>query len=701
MIYGFQKEEKKELLTGHLHLGGSNPEGERIDVNSSFLTRGGKPWVPVMGEFHFSRCAREKWMEELCKMKAGGITLVSSYLLWIYHEETENEFCFEGDLDVRAFVLACKEAGLEVVLRIGPWAHGECRNGGFPDWLLKKSYPLRTNDAQYLAQVRKWYRRIADEVEGLFYKDGGNIVAIQLENEFVDDAEHLAELKHIALECGMDVPLFTVTGWNSASGAKIPVDEVVPVFGGYCEAPWEGHTKRLQPSPHYFFNRIRNDSAIGADLLPCSASEKGGGTWQLPYERYPFATCELGGGIQVTHHRRPIIRPMDIYAVSLVKLGDGNNLPGYYMYHGGTNGIGKLSTFQESKATNYPNDYPVLSYDFQAALSEYGEVRGQYRLLNLLHLFLQDFQQDFAPLAAVDAEHKVGRNDNRSLRYGMRTDGEKGYVFINHYQRLTELADVEDAVIDTGSVVFPPISVKGETSFFMPFGMALGKDRLEYATAQPVCRMGNTYFFVEIPGIPAVYRFKDGKETRANAGRDSLFFHGQSGIVTLTWDEAQYLRRLAGAPETNVAGEADGLYLGDGCDLYLCGGKLRCVQPGVHTYYRWDGEKFQEGTIGVPAKEPEVTWQQVEKAPYEIPYGDELQIDGPRNVTWKKLTVEGNQGFVSIEEDYDVAQLYADGQLIADNYYYGRPWRVPAELLAGRECYLVMSERKDDFYREF
>ena len=81
---------------------------------------------------------------------------------------------------------------------------------------------------------------------------------------------------------------------------------------------------RLSPSPHYFFNRMRNDSAIGTDLIAKTQSDG----WQLPYERYPFATCELGGGIEVTHHRRPIIKPMDIYAVSLVKLGDGNNLVG-------------------------------------------------------------------------------------------------------------------------------------------------------------------------------------------------------------------------------------------------------------------------------------------------------------------------------------------------------------------------------------
>lgn len=136
-MYTFKNFKQPEILEHHLKLGGENPEGDRIDVTSLYFTRNGKPWVPIMGEFHFSRYNREHWYEELCKMKAGGITLVSTYIFWIYHEEIEGEFDFSGDNDLRAFILECKRAGLEVVIRIGPWAHGECRNGGFPDWLLK------------------------------------------------------------------------------------------------------------------------------------------------------------------------------------------------------------------------------------------------------------------------------------------------------------------------------------------------------------------------------------------------------------------------------------------------------------------------------------------------------------------------------------------------------------------------------------
>lgn len=670
MIYKFKEFKDEPILINHLNMGGKNPKGEEINVTSRYFTRNGKPWIGVMGEFHFSRYSRENWHRELAKMKAGGITIVSTYLFWIYHEEIEGKMDFGGDNDIRAFIEECKDVGLDVVIRIGPWAHGECRNGGFPDWLLKKDYKLRDNNEEYLAVVKKWYQSIYNEVKGLFYKDGGNIIAVQIENEFVDNAEHLAKLKEIAVECGFIAPIYTVTGWNSASGAKIPVDEVVPVFGGYCEAPWENHMNRLLPSPHYFFNRMRNDSAIGTDLIAKTQS----GGWQLPYERYPFATCELGGGIEVTHHRRPIIKPMDIYAVSLVKLGDGNNLVGYYMYHGGTNKIGELSTFNETKATGYPNDYPILSYDFQAPLSEYGEVREQYGLLNMLHMYVNDFGEEFAPMIAVDSGNTVAADDTNSLRYGMRTNGKSGFVFVNHYQRLTELADIENAVISAENVEFPPIDVKGEVSFFMPFNMEMGDSVLEYATAQPLCKCGDTYFFAEIPNIKAEYKFSK----------------GSANIVTVPFENAKYMRKLNGT-----------MYIGGGCNLYEENGQIHSVEDGEYICQKWNGSEFETLKIGQSAKQSNVEITGVENAPFEPKYKEELCIGGERKLTWKKINVDGRYGFAEIDYVGDVAQIYADGELVADDYYYGKTWRVPCKLLYGKECYMVISEMKDDFYKEF
>lgn len=686
MIYKFKQFKEPQIMKNHLNLGGENNRGDVIDINSLYFTKNGKPWIPIMGEYHFSRYKKSEWYKELCKMKAGGITAVSTYLFWIYHEEKEGEFCFSGDNDIRLFIKESQKAGLDMVIRIGPWVHGECRNGGFPDWLLKKRIPLRQNNPEYLYFVRNWYSQIAVQLKGLFFKDGGNIIAVQLENELGGDAEHLAELKQIATECGIVAPIYTVTGWNCVAGAKIPVKEVVPVFGGYCDAPWAQTIEQLPPSPHYFFNAMRNDTAIGSDIK----AQMGKDNWLLPYNNYPFATCELGGGIQVTHHRRPIVEGMDVYSISLIKIGVGNNLVGYYMYHGGTNKIGKLSPFNESRSTGYPNDYSILSYDFQAPISEYGEIREQYKLLNMLHLFIQDFQEVLAPMVLVEAASEVESDDVTSLRYAMRTDGVRGFVFVNHYQRLTKLKEINDVIIDTGNVVFPPINIVGDVSFFVPFHMKLGEIELEYATAQPLCRAGNTFFFIEIPGILAKYRLLNGEEHLQTAGRNSLLNIGNCQIVTLTFNEAKYFRRIS-----------NHIYLGIDCNLYEVDGEITAVEEKSFIYYKWNGEKFCKFFKKQEESIPAVQYKKVLKPPFINRYMDELQIGGERDIIWKKIIVEGNKGFIEIANDCDVSQVYANGELIADNYYYGKPWRIPAAMLNGKECFLALSERKNDFYKEF
>ena len=677
----FKPYEPAPLREGHLPMG-----DETFGVTNKYFTKNGKPWIGVMGEFHFSRYDRREWRRELAKMKAGGVTVVSTYIFWIHHEEEEGVFDFTGNNDLRGFVKACKAEGLYVFLRIGPWAHGECRNGGFPDWLYEKTPAQRQDNKPYLACVRRFYEQIYAQVEGLFIGCGGNIIGVQIENELTNQPEHLATLKRMAREIGFDVPLWTVTGWDGDGGARFPTEEFVPVFGGYCEGPWFGHREELPPSVHSFFIPTRNDATIGADLQVDPVGKATG--WRIPYELYPFATCELGGGIQVTHHRRPLIKPMDIYSISLVKLGCGNNLPGYYMFHGGTNPIGKFSTMQETKETGYPNDYSVLSYDFQAPLSEYGEVRGQYRQLNQLHLFVQDFGEVLAPMDAVMAANPVAREDISSLRYAMRTNGTGGFVFVNHYQRLRTMPDVNNVVLDTGAVQFPPICVRGEVSFFLPFNLQLGEETLRWATAQPLCREGDTVFFTAVEGIEPQFCFADGTVLDVTPGLAPVR-HGRLQLVVLTPEQALYARRVAGK-----------FCVGEGCDLYEYNGALCAAAPGSFAYHLWNGESFARHEVQLPF-EPAVLTEEPVEEPFTLPYLRELTMNGDRKRTWKKLSVSTPEGFVEITDSYDVAQIYADGELAADNFYYGRPWRVPAALLYGKKCYLVMAELKDDFYREF
>lgn len=618
-------------------------------------------------------------------MKAGGVSIVATYMFWIYHEEIEGEFDFTGDRDIKKFLEETKRAGLDVVLRIGPWAHGECRNGGYPDWLLKKPYKLRDNSEEYMAKARIWYEKIYEQVKGMLYKDGGNIIAIQLENELVDNSEHLLALKKLAVEIGFEVPIYTVTGWNSKYGAKIPVDDVMPVFAAYADAPWAEGTHELPLSHNFVFDKNRNDAAVGTDIMR-DTDESG---WRLPYEKYPYAMCELGSGLQPTHHRRPIISEWDAYAMSLVKLGSGNNLVGYYMYHGGINKIGKLSTFNESRETGYPNDYPILNYDYHTALTAYGETREHYRMLNIIHLFLHDFGDRLAPMETVLSIEEADEKDLDSLRYCMRTDGRSGFVFVNHYQRHAEMKDLKDVVIDTGSVVFPAMNISGKKSFFLPFHMDLAGNELVYATAQSLCHVGNTYFFMEIEGIKPEYRFADGTVYEVKSGMNGILEKENIRIITLTWEEAKYARKLS-----------DKLYIGVKCDIYETEEGICAVQPGNYEYRVWNGTCFELHSVTGEYQPATVVFEDV-KEPFEPKYVKELNIEGARERVWKKINITGEDGFIEIPFTYDAGQIYADGELVADEFYYGKNWRVPVKLLVGKECYLVMSEMKDDFWCEF
>ena len=97
------------IMEGHLKMGGKNPQGVKISANSRYISLAGLPWLPVMGEFHFSRYPVQEWRNELLKMKAGGITIVATYLFWIHHEEIEGQLDWTGQRDLRKFArwLAC------------------------------------------------------------------------------------------------------------------------------------------------------------------------------------------------------------------------------------------------------------------------------------------------------------------------------------------------------------------------------------------------------------------------------------------------------------------------------------------------------------------------------------------------------------------------------------------------------------------
>ncbi|MGN9762438.1 beta-galactosidase [Streptomyces sp. SD31] len=482
-------------LTGHVPFADAPGVTDPIEVTSRWLTRGGRPWFPVSGEFHYSRYPAGEWEEELLKMKAGGVTAVASYLIWIHHEEIEGRVRFDGNRDLRRFAQLCARHGLDFIPRVGPWSHAEVRGGGLPDWLLARACTPRTDDPAYLEPVRGWFAAIAEQLRGLDRGHGGPIIAIQIENELYDRPGHLRTLKHLALEAGLSAPMWTSTAWG---GVQLPGDELLPLYGGYPEAFWTEADGGWPDTcrKHFFFTHQRDDEGIGADLRPTTVR---GGDPDAFADRFPWATCELGGGMAVAYHRRPRLDAADIGALGLTKIGCGSVWQGYYMFHGGTNPAGELSTLQESHATDYPNDLPVLTYDFQAPLGEYGQYRPSYDELRLQHLLLADFGHLIAPMESVLPEQRPdGQHDRNTLRWAVRADGTSGFLFVNNHQPHEPLPDRPDTSFtvefpggaETLTLPSSPVTVPAGAYFCWPLRLDVAGVRLEWATAQPVCTVG-------------------------------------------------------------------------------------------------------------------------------------------------------------------------------------------------------------------
>jgi hypothetical protein len=629
--------------------GGKSPLGHELGVNNRYLTLDGKPWLPVMGEMHYSRYPEREWESALAMMKSGGIQIVATYVFWIHHEEIEGHFDWNGQRNLRRFVELCDKVGLKVWVRIGPWAHGEVRNGGFPDWLLK-SGPTRQNDAKYLTHVRRFYGEIGAQLKGLMWQDGGPVIGVQLENEYTPrgpgkGAEHILTLRQMAREAGLVAPFYSVTGWD---GVEVPARDVIPVFGGYQDAFWDRKVTELPPNPNYFFTTIRCEENVGEDLRSAHPEI------DARHAGYPFFTAEMGGGMETAYHRRPVMSADDIAATVVTKIGSGVNLYGYYMYHGGTNPEGKLTTLQESQATGYPNDLPVKSYDFQAPLGEFGEVRPSFRTLAQFHRFLENFGSVLAPMTAYFPKQlPASRADVTTPRVAARVEGNRGFVFVNNYQRNYPLAAHRGLRIAlkmaSETVQFPAVDVPSGAYFIWPVNLDLDGVPLKYATAQPLGRTDDGWSFFSWPGMWSEFAFDARMVAKVDAPQARVTTMGGAIHVRapMTADLEMTVYSRNGKSVHVVLLRRESL-LGTPPSL--------SVQAAV--------EQIRPAAPSRPVK-----IAQVAQAPEDA--------DFERAGVWRVRLPEGlREGWLEVRYTGDVARAYVNGRLVADNFYNGKPWDI-------------------------
>lgn len=480
-----------------------------ITVTDRCLSRDGVPWLPVTGEMHYSRVPRHRWAETLRLMRAGGITVVATYLPWIHHQpERGTAPRFDDGLDVAELVRLAAAEGLDVVLRVGPWCHGEVRNGGLPDWVVVAPYTERTDDPAYLEDVRTWFGHLGDQLRD-WCAPGGPVVGVQVENEIYDQPGHISTLKQIAREVGIRAPLWTATAWG---GADIPVGDVFPMYGGYQDGFWLDTHDRWEDhgfAGQFSFSDQWDAPEIGADLAGDSRSaptvgEPASGT---PRPEFPPATCELGGGMASAYHRRIDAQGRDTAAIAHCKAGSGSVWQGYYMYAGGTNPGPDL---QESHATGYPNDLPVLNYDFRAPVGAHLQLRESFHRLRAQHAFLAAYGSRLAQMPSTASSGPA--------QWALRSDGRSGFLYLSTHRPYAPLPGLDgmrfEVDLDEQTVRVPhvPVDVPSGATAAWPVMLDLGETTLRWATATVVTRLDSLQdepllVLAATPGVPVHLAF--------------------------------------------------------------------------------------------------------------------------------------------------------------------------------------------------
>jgi len=502
--------------------------------------------------------------------------------------------------------------------------------------VFTKGCKTRDENPVFLSFVERLYRQIFTQLQGLQWKDGGPVMAAQFDNEYRGHGSYLMALKRIAQKIGFDLPFYTRTGWPELA-TPVPFGEMLPLYGDYADGFWERSIEETAGNYYKAFNfkAFRSSTAIATEQLGEQKERLNKGD-----EQYPYFTCELGGGMMTAYHRRPYIYPEDAYSMAVVKLGSGSNLLGYYMYHGGTNpeGLTYLNETQRTVATNY-NDLPVKTYDFQAPLNEFGQKNPQYYLLRKLHLFMQDWGGVLAPMeAGFPCSQDIAKGDDSFLRWSYRAKDGSGFIFINNYERLQNVSAKKNVKLEACGVKLPQLTIPAGTICIFPVNI----EGIKYATAQLVAKRNGKVYLEQIKGIPTTLAIghkvlknlkPKGPETPVYKNY-YLLTSEQAGRLFL--EEAAHLDIAINAPIINKVKEA---------------GALRTITMGVNKVAEEPvDEDFEQAAV--------------------------YTIDLP--------AVSGEGRLLNIEYRGDVARLYADGQLIDDNFYNGRPfqyalWRLPKE----------------------
>lgn len=195
-------------------------------LGDSVFLLDGKPFQIISGEIHYPRVPQQAWRQRMQMAKAMGINTIGTYVFWNVHEPEKGIFDFSGNNDIGAFVKTAKEEGLWVIVRPSPYVCAEWEFGGYPYWLQnEKGLVVRSKEAKYLAEYKKYIHEVAKQLSPYLITNGGNIVMMQVENEYGSygsDKTYLEINRKMFLDAGFSTVLYTCDPAKDVVKGKLP-----------------------------------------------------------------------------------------------------------------------------------------------------------------------------------------------------------------------------------------------------------------------------------------------------------------------------------------------------------------------------------------------------------------------------------------------------------------------------------------------
>ena len=313
-----------------------------LEIRDNFYLNG-EPFKIISGAFHYFRTVPEYWQDRIEKLVNMGCNTVETYIPWNFHEPEKGNFRFDGMHDIERFIHLAEKMGLYIIIRPSPYICSEWEFGGLPAWLLRdRNMRLRCSYEPYLNAVKEYYSVLIPKLVPHQCDRGGGVILVQLENEYGyygNDTAYLEFLRDTLRELGVTVPFVTSDGpWSEPKFKSGMLNGALPTGNFGSGAEWQ-------------FGQMRKYIGENKPLM-CMEFWNG---WFDAWGEEHHTTSPAKAASELDE---------------LLKRGSVN----FYMFEGGTN-FGFMSGRNGGSKTG-----DVTSYDYDAPLTEDGQITEKYRL---------------------------------------------------------------------------------------------------------------------------------------------------------------------------------------------------------------------------------------------------------------------------------------------------------------------------------